>query len=83
MIDPALNAAILAGINTLQAAGNITSPMTRESLIGSLQGINATCRAFSAFRIRAELRHIIRDQPILVGVRTRRGYLQADLHALS
>ena len=83
MIDSALNAAILTGINTLQAAGLTTQPMTRESLLGSLMAANATVRAFGEDKIKAELRHIIKDQPVLSGVRTRRGYLQADLNALS
>jgi len=83
MIDPALNAAILVGINTLQTATFVTAPMTKDALIGALQSCNATCAAARWRDIDVELRHIIRTQPITVGLFTRRGFLQADVHALS
>jgi hypothetical protein len=85
MIDPALNAAILAGINTMQGLGTIPSPCTKIALIGGLMCNNATCRASTEEQIASELGHIILERPVAVGVAMtpQPGYLQADLHALS
>ena len=85
MINPALNAAILTSINTLQAAGLVNSPCIKWALIGGIQLANATCAAATYEEIDAELNHIIQERPVAAGVQQtpRPGYLQADLHALS
>lgn len=83
MIIPALNAAILTSINSLQAASFIPSPMAKEALIGAIMAANATCAAHTYGQVEMELSHILLDRPVVVGPYTRRGYLQADLNALS
>lgn len=85
MIDPALNAAILTSINTLQAAALIPSPCVKWALIGAIQCANATCAAATYEAIECELNHIIQERSVSVGVgqTPRPGYLQADLFALS
>jgi hypothetical protein len=83
MIYPALNAAILTSINTLQAAGLIPSPCSKHALLGALQVANATVALHSLDQVEAEMNHILMERPIVVGTRVVPGYLQADLHALS
>jgi len=83
MIDPALNAAILTAINTLQAASLIPSPMTKDALIGAIQAANATCAAVPLGAIECEMNHILQERPVASGVYTKPGYLQATLQGLS
>lgn len=83
MIDPALNAAILTAINTLQTATLINTPCAKWALIGAIQVANATCGAASYDAIECELNHIIQETSIYLGGRTVPGYTQAAIEALS
>lgn len=83
MINPALNAAILTSINSLQAASFIPSPMTKEALIGAIQAANATCAAHTYGQVSNELDHMIAERPVISGPYVKPGYLQADLQALT
>jgi len=83
MIDPVLNAAILTGINTLQAAGLIPSPTTKEALIGGILLANATCAARGWGAVECEMNHILQETPVVSGIYVKPGYAQAALNALS
>jgi hypothetical protein len=83
MINPVLNAAMLVGINTLQTAALIPSPMTKEALIGAIMAANATCATHTYEQVEAEMNHILMETPVVSGVYTKPGYTQAALQALS
>lgn len=83
MIDPALNAAIIASINSIQAGVGASDPITKESLIGLMMNNNATVRAFPYGQVENELEHIIKAIPTKVGPYIVDAYTQAALYALS
>jgi len=83
MINPALNAAILTSINSLQAASFIPSPMTKEALIGAIMAANATCAAHTYGQVECEMVHILIEQPVVSGPYIKPGYTQAALQGLS
>lgn len=82
-INPALNAAILTAINTLQTATLIPNPTIKEHLVGALMQVNATVGAHSRGQVRKELEHIIAETSVVSGPYVRKGYTQAALEALS
>ena len=83
--NPALRAAVLTAINSLQTASLIPSPMTTEMLVGAVMAANATCAAHTYEQVKMELTHVIQAGPVATTGQstTRMGYTQAALQALS
>ncbi len=81
MIDPALNALLIAAIEAMDDANTILNPTDKEALVGTLRNASADIRAYRPGQVRKELDHILSSVSITNGVRTTKGYTQAALDA--
>jgi len=82
-IIPALNAAMLTSINTLQTAALIPSPCPQDAIIGAMMLANATVAAHTWDQVRKELDHLLVHTFVVSGPYVKKGYTQAALHGLS